>query len=265
MANNYTLGKGEVYFARFRPGTRIPMGERYIGNTPEFSLTIENEELEHFSSDFGINEKDDSVPLSVTRSGSLVTDNIDPDNVALFFFGERATIVEAGALVSAEAVLEVVPGQYYQLGLSAQRPSGARGISADSTATPITIVSDDTAATEFVPETDYTVEVDTGRLYIVPGGGITEGTSLLATYTIRASTRSRVISGSQPVEGTLRYVARNPKGNQIDYYFPYIQVAPNGDYALKGDEWQQIPFSVEVLKLPDREAIYADGRPAFTV
>lgn len=263
MANNYTLGRGRLYFARFAPGTRNPLGERYIGNTPELSLTIENEELEHFSSDAGINEKDDSIALSVTRSGSFTTDNIDPENVALFFFGEAGRVVEAGGPITGEIVESVKPGLYYQLGQSSTRPTGARGIAADSTATPITVVSDDTAATVFSEGDDYTIDLVTGRLYVVPGGAITEGTSLEVGYTIRASSRDRVLSGGTPVEGAMRYVADNPKGENQDYYFPFVQIAPNGDYALKAEEWQTIPFSLEVLKLADREAIYLDGRPAF--
>lgn len=56
---NYTLGRGKVYFARFTSG-QVPGPFRYIGNTPEFNLTIELETLDHFSSDEGIREKDDS-------------------------------------------------------------------------------------------------------------------------------------------------------------------------------------------------------------
>ena len=263
MANNYTLGRGKLFFARFNTGTLVPKGERYLGNTPEFSLTIEQEELEHFSSDGGIREKDDSISLEVTRSGSFTTDNIDPENVALFFFGEKSTVADAGASIVDEPVAAVEQGLYYQRGQSATRPSGARGISEDSTATPIVVSSDDTAGTVFVVDTDYTIDLETGRLYIVPGGNIVDGTSLLVDYTIRASSRSRVISGGTPIEGAMRFVADNPKGPNLDYYFPRVQISPNGDYALKSDEWQTIPFSLEVLKREDREAIYLDGRPAF--
>jgi len=92
MSQNYTLGRGKVYFGRFPTGTTEPDVFRYIGNTPELSLTIENEVLDHFSSDEGIREKDDSVPLEVNRTGSMTCDNIEADNVALFFFGEKSTI-----------------------------------------------------------------------------------------------------------------------------------------------------------------------------
>ena len=41
---------------------------------------------------------------------------------------------------------------------------------------------------------------------------------------------------------------------------PYVKISPNGDYALKGDEWQQIPFNIEILKKTGFEALYSDGR-----
>jgi hypothetical protein len=30
-----------------------------------------------------------------------------------------------------------------------------------------------------------------------------------------------------------------------------VQISPDGDFALKGDDWQAMTFSVEVLKLND--------------
>ena len=62
----------------------------------------------------------------------------------------------------------------------------------------------------------------------------------------------------------MMYVTKNPKGEDCTYYLPYVKITPNGDYALKGDEWQQIPLSLEVLKLEGREAIYRDNLPAYS-
>ena len=54
----------------------------------------------------------------------------------------------------------------------------------------------------------------------------------------------------------------NPKGANRDYYFPYVKLTPDGDYALKGEEWMQIGFSFEILKKADNiEGAYVDGRP----
>jgi len=41
---------------------------------------------------------------------------------------------------------------------------------------------------------------------------------------------------------------------------PYVKLMPNGDFALKGDEWQQLSFNIEVLKKGTLEAVYMDGR-----
>jgi len=277
---NYTLGRGEVHFARFVGATQEPAGERYIGNTPELSLTIEQEVLDHFNSDHGIREKDESIALQVNRTGSFTTDNIKPPNVALFFFGTESTVTEVGETVVDETILAVEQGLTYQLGISTTRPAGAKGIVGDTddsnSAGAFTVQAyndsnsilpgsdSNSGNASYVAVTDYVLDPELGRLYIVPGGGIADGASLVVNYTIKASTFSRVISGSQPVEGAMRFIAFNPTGDDIDYYFPWVKVSPNGDYALKSDQWQTIPFNLEILKRSDREAIYADGRPAFS-
>jgi len=272
---NYTLGRGEVHFARFVTGTFDAPDERYIGNTPEFSLTIEQEVLDHFSSDHGIREKDESIALQVNRTGSMVCDDIDPENVALFFFGSASSIVEAGGAITNEVLAAtngVTQGYHYQLGVSTTRPAGAKGIaggpdtSNSGGVNPVVYDRDNSNSLveAYVEGTDYTIDYELGRLYVVIGGGIANGTQLEVDYSIRASTYTRVISGSQPVEGAMRYIAFNPAGDDIDYYFPWVKVSPNGDYNLKADEWQSIPFTIEVLKRTDREAIYMDKRPAYT-
>ena len=108
---------------------------------------------------------------------------------------------------------------------------------------------------------DYTVDYDNGVLHITDNSAIVDGTDIDVYFGTRSSTRERVISGSTPVEGALMYIAANPKGTDFNYMLPWIKVTPNGDYALKGDEWQQIPLNIEILKPTNKEAIYMNGRP----
>ncbi len=382
-AQNYTLGRGKVYFSRFKTGTQIPLGFKYIGNTPEFSLTIESENLDHFSSDQGIREKDDSVPLEVTRTGSLITDNIDPENVALFFFGEASTVALTSASAQTENFTDVKKGNSYKLGISGAAPAGIAGIdplgltvklqgatlvaatgtltfantgsdgdtitidnvtytlktvpvapydvdigadatgsaanlvkammgtgvagtdygvgtavhptvSATSTAGALTATAREggtngntIATTENGSQTswggatlsggtgvafveglagDYTVDYNSAVIHINDtAANVVNGTTITVTYNRRASSRARVISGSAPVEGAMMYIGNNPKGKNFNYFMPWVKVTPNGDYALKGDEWQQIPFTIEALKptTGNKEAIYMDGEPAY--
>ena len=256
MSNNYTLGRGEIFFAKFKPGTQIPGGERYLGNTPELNLTIESERLDHFNSDRGVREKDDSVLLQSNRTGSLITDNVNPENIALFFLGSsmKSTVVAAVGLTS--AFDDSVQGESYQLGTADDTPSGARQVTN-------IVVKDDTTPTAatFVLGTDYVEDEVLGRITVLEGGGIADGTNLRVTFNTTNSERSRIISAADTIEGAMRYIARNPKGQQFDYYMPWVQFSPNGDFAIKAEEWQQLPFNLEFLKRGSLEAIYVDGRP----
>ncbi len=258
MANNYTLGRGQVHFARFKVGTQTPDGFFYIGNTPEFSLTIESETLDHYSSDEGIREKDDSVPLEVNRTGSLTTDNIDPKNVALFFFGSDSTVTQASVVLDTEVLTTIKAGHSYKLGVTGANPAGYFGI--DATGFDVAA-----GATPLVVDVDYTVDLLSGIITFLEGSAIAvDGVDIDVTYAVAGSTRERVISGSEPVEGAMMYITKNPKGSDAVFFMPYVKITPNGDYALKGDEWQQIPLALEILKPTVGEAIYRDGTPTLS-
>lgn len=254
---NYTLGRGKVYFDRFADGTKTKQGERYFGHTPEFSITAEPESLDHWNADDGVKTKDESVLLQVTRSFSFTTDSIVPENLALFFIGDASVITDAGSSVTAEAIDDVTQDHYYQLGATAANPAGVRKVSAVT-------VNDDTSGTPttFTEDTDYTVDLDLGRIYVVEGGAIVDGTNLRIDYTVDASSRSQVVSKNKQINGALRFVSFNAKGAQRDYFMPYVRLQPTGDFALKSDEWQMLGFQGEILQLNSTtEAIYADGRP----
>ncbi len=255
----YTLGRGKVYFSRFKPGTRLPAGFLYIGNTPELNLTIESETLDHFDSDEGVREKDDSADLQTNRTGTMICDNIAPENVALFFLGEASKLAVTGATGLTETET-VSPDYFYQLGVTESSPTGVRGVD------PASVVIEDAggAGSTYVLDTDYTVNKDTGMVHILPTGAIAADTEVDITYDIVASTRAVVLSGSKPVEGMLMYIANNPKGKDLDYRMAYMKVTPNGDFALKGDEWQQLPFNLEILKPTNGAAITVDGRPVYS-
>jgi len=256
---NYTLGRGELYFNKFRIGTMVGIGERYFGNTPEVSFTFESETLDHYNSDRGVREKDASVILQTNRTGSFSTDNISPENLALFFFGDKDVLTQASATAVSETFEDVQQGLFYQLGATQANPTGVRLV------TNVVVTDDATpTANTFVVGQDYQVDLQLGRIEILKGGDITDGTNLVVTYDVTASTRELVVSGSQAVEGELRYIARNPTGEQIDYFWPHVKIAPNGDFALKSDEFQVIPFTIEVLKRPGYEAVYATKRATAT-
>jgi len=252
MSNNYTLGKGEIHFGQFLPSTQTPRGERYFGNTPELSFSAEQENLDHYSSDRGIRIKDQSVVLQLDYKGSFITDNISPENLAAFFLGDNLKTTVISTPVTGESFPDIEKGLTYQLGTSSTYPAGVRKISSFVLKK---------GATVLVSGVDYVVDTDLARFTILETSvTLSNLDDLTADYTILASTRDRIISKSSTIEGSLRFIAVNPAGAQIDYFMPWVKITPNGDFAVKGEEWQQLPFTIEILKKGSLEAVYMDGR-----
>lgn len=252
--NNYVLGRGQCLFARYLPNTKTPGVFRYFGNTPALSINTTSEELKHYSAEAGVKELDASVALRTDRALSLTTDNISPENLSLLFLGESLSVAVAGGAVAAEAIAgtSVEKGGMIQLGVAASNMLGARNVSS------VTLKK---GATTFVAGTDYEVLPESGMIHILPGGSIGTGDALTVDYTVAAHTAQRTLSGSNAIEGAFRFISENATGTNYDYLMPYVRLMPDGEFQLKGDNWQEIKFKGDVLKLsPSTPAVYAGSR-----
>jgi len=254
---NYTLGKGKVYFDPFVPGTTAGHGEMYFSQTPDFSYSVKTDVLDHYDADEGLNVLDDQILTKVDVTGKLTTDDISEDKLALFLLSDGAT---NNATLSGSNLADtfiVKRGRYLQLGSTASNPTGVRNV----TVTKVALSSAPTVA--LTPLTNYTVDAALGRVYILPlAAGIVDNNSIIVTYDVAASTRKSVVSKTQQIRGALRFVSTNPSGTQRDYFFPLVNLQPEGDIALKGAEFQKISFGFTALKLGDTERVFIDGRPA---
>lgn len=258
----YTLGRGRVFFDRFANGVSVTAttrgdGERYLGNTPEFSTTSSAENLDHYDSDAGVRVKDSSVQLTLNRTGKTVVDNIDKENVALYFLGTASSLTQ-GAATGLVETITVKKGRFYQLGATEALPAGVRNIAS------VVIKKGSGFSTTVTASGNYEIDEVRGRIFIENNAtDIPDDTDIQVTYNVGASVREQIISGSNAIYGALRFVSDNPKGDNRDYFFPYVKMAPDGDYNLKGDDWQKIGFTFEVLrKSSNVEALYIDGIPA---
>lgn len=260
---DYVVGKGRLYFELFPTGTKSGNGELYFGNTPELSTTADSETLDHYDADAGLNVKDESITIENNVTGAFVTDNISPENVALFFSGDltSATVAAATAL---EEEFVAKRGRFIQLGTSEATPSGVRKVVNVVVAklTPAPDPEDPPVSTPITPAGNLDIDLELGRVFIEPDApDLADDDEIKITYDIEASTREVIVGKGTEIRGALRFISNNPVGTQKDYYWPYVKLTPNGDFALKGDEWQQIPFSFEVLKKDDQtERVYVDVR-----
>jgi len=258
-ADDITLGRGELYFFPFLAGTTTPSKDgRYFGNTPGFNLSASVEKLAHFSADRGLKVKDRNVTLSVDYTGTMECDNINADNLALFFMGGKSTVTQGALTAQTETFAggTLSAGAYIQLGVTDANPQGYRNVTVDT----VTL-----GGVAQVLGTDYELDEAAGQIHLL-GGIDLEGLDLdplVVTYDVAATTRERVVSAGTEAKGVLKLVSFNPEGTKRDYLLPSVTITPNGDFALKGDDWQVMSFNLEVLaKNSTTAAVYIDGRPA---
>lgn len=231
------LGRGMIYFDRFQPGTHAGEGERYIGNTTQFSIRRETETIKRLRSVRGHIVEKDRLTTRDVLSGGFITDAITVQNASEWFGGSE---VVTGLLPESqvEETFRVKKGLYYQLG----RPFNPMGvINVDFLKFKVNGVDIGSAGNVFI-------EKGLGRIFVLDDAThIEDGDDLTVTYEWRSAPRSAFFStkGAQ-VEGALRFVSMNPVGPQKHYFFPFVILSPNGELALKGsDEWQQMGFQFE--------------------
>lgn len=111
------IGRGELYFDRFIPGTKEGEGELYFGNTPGFSLSRTVEEITRFTSYGGQQIEVNGLVTREVHSADITTDNISMQNMALWFGGNVDDGGQAGIGQITENIA-IKRGRWYQLGKS---------------------------------------------------------------------------------------------------------------------------------------------------
>jgi hypothetical protein len=259
----YTIGKGRVFFDQFKPGTKLTTGERYLGNTPAFTQSISQDSLDHIDADQGLNIKDESIVIKNDLTGSFETDNISVDNIAMFFGGDSSPLTVAAATAVVDANVTVMRGRTYQLGTDEATPMGTKKVT-NVVVNKVTAPVPPATTPTLTPVTltgNFEVDLEKARVYIeVDAPDVADGDVLQFTYDQEAYSREIVIAKGQQVSGALRFLADNPHGTNRDYFYPYVKITSNGDYALKGDDWLKMSFNFEVLKKDAAtERAYIDG------
>lgn len=253
MEQNFVLGSGKLYFDQFAPGTKVGTGELYLGNTPEFSVSRSETTLKHWDADNGKKVQDRSVSLQEESAGKLVTDNISPANLALWFAGSvsDATLT---AQTAATAAIPVKRGRFYQLGVTDATPAGARGVSN-------VVIKVGVAPTAVAQPLNYEVDGPMGRIFVLDDAvAIVDDDVLNVVFDVAAGVSETIVAEGAQIEGALRFISVNSEGLQKDHFYPYVKLTSSGDYALKGDDWQKLEFSMEILQLAGRKRVYVTSR-----
>jgi hypothetical protein len=258
QTKNIVLGAGRCYFDAF-DAAGLPAGERYLADTPEVALTIEQERVVEYGGDGPIAEKIIDEATSVDRSGRFTLCDMSAENLGMFLIGTVASLSTSAGAQAAQPVnggSGVKQGFWYQLGVSASLPSGVRGIA--------NLVIKDGVPNTYVKDADYREDLETGRIYIIPGGEIAEDTVLTADYDETDAAWDQVSTHDLgPAEGAFRYVANNTKGKNRDLYVPQCRLIPSGELAWRSRTTVMAAAFDLAIVTPDdgRAAMYLNGRP----
>lgn len=314
---NYTLGKGILYFNR-RLSDGSYLGERDLGNSPEMTVSISVEKLDHFSSRGGLKAKDKSIISEISPTLSFTLDEFDAENIAMLFMGSVNEVSQQASYVTDEAitvpkkdrfyslankfvghyyldlsdisgtfqvgetvtggtsnatavVVAVMPTRLYVKSVSGTFQQGETVTGGTSNATAdvdsngaqfqlgFVIVKNQAGSTTYTYGTDYRVgdgssdgmvrDGKLGRLYIMPGSTITEGSIVKVSYAVQAATFKQVrMLETTSFEGQLRFVSDNPEGPNYELMIWNVSIAPEGDTGLISDEWATMSFTGEILK-----------------
>jgi hypothetical protein len=258
--DNIVLPAGKIYFRPMNSEGNFTNGYRWLGNCPGLTINVTTESVQHYTSYNVVKELDEDVTTTVTRGGGIVIDNITPENLAFAMIGEVVEITQSSGTVSSEAISGVNQGRYYIIGEGVDSETGAKNISNVS-------VTGDGGSPSYTVDDDYTVDENTGLLYIVEGGGISDDTDIEVTYDTAAETYKQVkTTGDGKLRGALLYISNNRTGEEADYKLPNVEIRPDGDLALLSDDdsFMTINGSLAVKTDSNDVAIYADDRPVAT-
>jgi hypothetical protein len=237
------IGRGRLFFERFEEGQTKPRGvERFFGNAPDLTTTQAVTKLDHYASTSGMKTKDKSAVISNDKTGTFSTDDISAENVATWFLGDGDEVISAAAVGVVSAYTAVPRGVWLQLGANDASPGGARKVLN-------VVVKSGVAPGVVVVGANYDLDLELGRIYVHEDApAFAAPLDLTVTFDTTAGVENMVIPQGKQVFGALRFIADNAVGENKDHYWSYVELTPNGDYALIGDDWQKMSFNFEVLR-----------------
>lgn len=230
-AANLLVGNFQVFFAEL-DADGLPLGERHVGNCSSISLALEPDVLEKFermTSARGLYKRTNKQ-TKVTLKFTL--DEITVDNLAAGVLGSLVAFGQSsGTLTDYQVTGDSVQGLWYS--------TGKRGLSA--------VTVDDDAVLATLGD-DYTVDAANGRIYIVPGGAIDDGSIVTVSATV-AAVASKTVRLAQDVDFRryIRLIGDPTTGATHDAEFWNVQLQPDGEIALITDDFASIALTGSVM------------------
>jgi hypothetical protein len=225
IAGDYTVGKGLVFFK--------PNGQEHfeeLGDVENFDLTVEVEELERYSNQYGTATLANNAVTQVDASIETTLYQMTARNRALAAGGDRATMAQTSQSGQTLTIAAVQAGGIYEIpALSLSNVAVT-----DGEATP----------TAYTAGTDYELDAAAGLIKVlqIPAGA---GTGLEVTYDQAeiASGLQVGIGGNPNIRGALRLRGVNDIGAKVLVDLWDVQLRPSGARSYISTEYAQLSLT----------------------
>jgi hypothetical protein len=225
------LGAGKLFFNRLNKLGQ-PTGERPLGNAPEFTLTTATEKKEKYSSMDAAKGLLESIVTKVTITAKTKLDYFSPANLALALMGEEGVYTQVAEADKDVQFTKVTQGMFYNLGYKAVKD---------------VVVAPTPASTPYVLGTDYKLDVKTGRIEIIVGGGIADGSDIDVTFDVGECAMVKISGGvAKKIEGYLHFVGDPTMGPAYEGEFWRVSITPDGDLGFISEDWGSIGLTIDV-------------------
>lgn len=232
----HTLGRGKLLVRKDDEDSYLD-----LGNIISFNITVETEQLDHFSSRSGIKKIDKNTITQQTVKGALETDTPRNENLLLFFMGETIDSVNQAGGTYTDEPFTVVFNRWTSL--------GKKNL-------PATVTVKNAAGTvTYVEDTDYKLDRKAGFIAPVEGGAMTNGQIIEVTVIYPAVTVNKIVGARGKNQKRHVWFVGDPAEGVIQEVRGFANIVPSGDLGAIGDEWQKFSLELKFLTHNDYTSI----------
>lgn len=235
MSDRYFIGQGKLYVGLRNTAGAVTGGWRFLGNCPELRIMQNIDYIEHYESQTGQRNKDLEIESTRNVMMQIAMESWDLDNLAFALLGTSSTI--NGTTVSNETV----------------RSPSALGAFAPLANINLTSF---TSLGSLVNGTDYKVDLKSGMVEFLAGGGATVDTNYTAAYVFANSEKIVALNAGQK-EYWFRFAGLNTVENDTPVVIDVFRTRFRNAEELQLISNEVTPMQVQASVLYD--GAQADG------
>lgn len=267
---DYILGRGKGFVTLLDSNGNKIGGMRFLGNMAEVTATVEGDNYTHYSATESVKQKDLEILLTQDQTWTATLETISKENLNLFFAGEEDDTYSGGPAITGfsdqvlvadgemESEASSSGGRWYQI------MSGGVNVFNLTATNAVTLESTNDSPVSLVENTDYTIDLKTGRVFFLDSTAVQsiisneEGVTVSATADATATPVSKLLTGTKAgVSAEIRFEHINANSQETDivYIAPKVKITANGDASLIGDEAMQLPITIGLEKHPSHSQV----------